>query len=97
MKLKVYGYRGHRRAAYSTRNTHSQTREIVAATSKAAARQAFIAAGAFGCPISECVETGNKKELEVALADPGVVFWQPLDPYGTAFTRAAPALPIHKK
>jgi hypothetical protein len=51
-----------------------QCRTVVAATSQAKAAEAL------GCTLSEIrgwwAETGNKKELEVALAKPGQVFIQ---------------------
>lgn len=72
--LKVYGWSSFRPECRS--NSH-QTREIIAAASRAsAARSAGIT---LRSAIVEMVETGNDEELRRALAEPGVVFWHPLD------------------
>lgn len=81
--LKVYGWVGFR----TRKEGHAgQTREIVAAKSMAeAARVAGIKPHylrTYGC------ETGNPEELRVALADPGVVYWRPLDDYKGDYRRA---------
>lgn len=81
--LKVWGWTGSRHDPRNT-NHHGQTREIVAAPSKAAAVRAIVAAGdrppgkGFGP-----TETGNDGEIAQATTEPGVIFWRPLG-YGTA-------------
>ena len=82
-KLKVYGWIGWRREA-GTRPNNQQTREIVAATSMAEVGRII------GTPHRQLFnlgETGNPRELEVALAEPGVVFWRPLDDHTGVFGR----------
>jgi hypothetical protein len=75
--LKVYGLRGWRSDCPPAANGNRQTREIVAATSKAAAMRAF------GCSRYEmdnhCSVTGNEAEIALATSKPGTVFWIPLD------------------
>ena len=72
-QLKVYGWRGRRLKSKSERNHHGQTREIMAAYSVAEVLRATgMTRGDWnhsGC------ETGNALELELALANPGRVFW----------------------
>ncbi len=70
-RLKVYGCTRHRSECPG-----AQTREVVAATSKAAARRAFEAIGANMRGV-ELGETGNDVEVTSCLAEPGVVFWRP--------------------
>ena len=74
--LKVYGWVGWHKDAPGP---HRQTREIVAAHSKAEAmRLGGLTRREFehsGC------ETGNEEELRVALAEPGVVFWHGYSEY----------------
>ena len=73
MKLKVYGWQSFR----SRIGRHGQTREIIAAKSKAQAARA----SGNGKPrrMFNLCETGNDDELKTALAEPLVVFWRPLD------------------
>ena len=75
-KLKVYGWNSFRDQAPG----HSQTREIVATTSKVAAAKLahFIRPSQM---LNLCV-TGNKEEIEQALSKPEAVFWRPLDKDG---------------
>jgi hypothetical protein len=73
-KLKVYGWTGARRGQVPG---HGQTREIIAAKSAAEARR-ITGINAYTWRQS-ADETGNEQELAVALAKPGVVFWQPLN------------------
>lgn len=76
--LKVYGWTGYRNDARNT-NLQHQTREVVAAPSKAAAVRAIVAAGQrppgrdFGP-----METYNHAEVEQAMTKPRTVFWRPL-------------------
>ncbi len=92
--LFVYGYRGWRNECRPAANGNKQTREIVAVTSVAAAHRAFIASG-LNCSINDVrnygAETGNELELKTALAEPGVVFWAPLDHRSTVEYIRAPA------
>jgi len=84
-KLRVYGWIGFR----SECQTNSrQTREIVAASSRAAA--ARIAGARSPRQLFNLSETGNADELATALAEPGAVFWQPLDAYSATWRRATP-------
>jgi hypothetical protein len=72
--LKVFGYTGHRRAAYKDRNVHGQTREIIAATTKAEAhRMSGLPRSLFDRSVSI---TGNDEEIAQAMTAPGTVFWQ---------------------
>ncbi len=77
--LVVWGVNGFRPEAGGV---HSQTREIVAAKSRAAAGRAFRASGLHNMTDSHLAgwgsPTGNSKELGLALAEPGRVFWAPL-------------------
>jgi hypothetical protein len=74
MKLKVYGCTHFARTGNSYR---LQVRAIVAERSMAGAARAFQMSAhhlrQYGA------ETGNAEEVEVALAEPGVVFWRELD------------------
>jgi hypothetical protein len=77
-KLKVYGWQGFRiEAGKAARNHRNQTREIAAATSMAACARA--AGENSPRKLFGLCETGNDEECELALAEPGVVFWRPLD------------------
>jgi hypothetical protein len=72
MKLKVYGWQGFHRGAPGV---HKQVRFIVAASSQAAAARS---AGYKRPSQMFCLgETGNPKEIEIAMAEVGVVFWAP--------------------
>jgi hypothetical protein len=103
-RLFVYRWRGFRNECPPSPNGSKQTREIVAVTSVAAAHRAFNASGV-RCSISDVreygSETGNAEELEVALAEPGVVFWRPLDHRGeggwTRTTHTETATPTNSK
>lgn len=75
--MKVYGWMGYRRECPPTRNGGRQTREIVAAKSGAAAARA--AGVKRPAQLFNFCETGNKREIYIATAHPGVVFWAPLD------------------
>lgn len=70
-KLKVYGWSAFRREAAGP---HHQTREIVAAASKAAAARA--AGYKRPAQMNNLCETGNAQEIEIATAQPGTVFWR---------------------
>jgi hypothetical protein len=72
-ELQVYGWTGHRRDA----GPRLQTREIVAARSRAAAARA--AGYASPRQMFALMDTGNDEECAQALSEPGVVFWHPLD------------------
>ena len=85
-KFKVYGWRGWRNECEPAPNGSHQTREIVAATSLAAAARA---AGEKGPWALDCVsETGNAQELDVALGSPNTVFWRSLNDNKGPFRRA---------
>ena len=80
-KLKVYGWQGFRtEAGKVARNHRNQTREIAAAPSMAAC--ARLAGENSPRKLFNLGETGNDEECELALAEPGVVFWRPLDQPG---------------
>jgi hypothetical protein len=82
-RLKVYGWTAspaipadHPFASDPTRKPwHGQVRAIVAATSQKKAAE--IAGYATPRQMWNLTETGNDQELEVALAEPGVVFIAP--------------------
>lgn len=87
-KLRVYGWQGYRYDAPK----HGDTREIVAATSM---REAARAAGEFyssGEPAPQRLfnlcETGNAREIETAMTEPGVIFWRGLDEFGGPYRRS---------
>lgn len=70
-KLKVYGFRGWRKECPAAPNGNKQTREIVAAHSKAQVKAAT------NVPAYEIEETGNDEEVKLAMSEPGRIFWQP--------------------
>lgn len=72
-KLKVYGWRSFRSQAPGSH----QTREVVAATSLAAAARA--AGYERPSQLDLLCETGNVEEIRQALTEPGTVFWQSLN------------------
>jgi hypothetical protein len=74
MRLKVYGWQSMR---YECKGPHRQTREIVAAKSKA--EVARIVGVKSPQALFNLGETHNALELSVALANPGVVFWAPIN------------------
>ena len=76
-KLKVYGWQSFR-VECSSRS--KQTREIVAASSKIEAVR--LSGRTRLSELFNLCETGNKIELEVALSNPGQVFWCPLNESG---------------
>lgn len=79
-KLKVYGWTGMRPECPPTANGGKQTREVVAATSKKEAARLCDPERPWMRPrTSEIDETGNEEEIRMTLAEPGVVFWCPLD------------------
>jgi hypothetical protein len=73
MALKVYGWDGFR---YPTPTSRVQTREIVAARSMAEVARIL---GVKSPRSLDLVETGNDREIAVAMAEPGVVFWQKIN------------------
>lgn len=80
VKVKVYGWHSMRQACTGG----GQTREIVAAKSKAEA--ARCAGVRYPHELFNLTETGNSKEIETALSRPGVVFWRPVDDYRGPWT-----------
>lgn len=85
--LKVFSWTDWRNGVHQGEVHRGQTREMIAAKSKAAAmREAGITASTFA---HSGGEVGNDQDREIALQHPGVVFWRPLDtrPRGT-WTRA---------
>lgn len=77
-KLKVYGWQGYRiKECPPAPNGSHSTREICAATSMAAVARA--AGEDHPRRLFNLGETGNNEEIAKALAEPGVVFWHPLD------------------
>lgn len=72
-KHKVYGWNGYRADCPSALNGSQQTREICAATSVKKLCEIL------GCTKSELLclsETGNELEVQIAMKEPGVVFWR---------------------
>ena len=70
-ELQVYGYMGHR-----SHVPKGQTREIVAAHSGAEMRRITgITASWYR---DHCSVTGNPEEVELAMTNPGEIFWRPL-------------------
>jgi hypothetical protein len=75
--VKVYGM--------TTFREGKQVRQIVACTSRAeVARITGLTRRALD---HSCSTTGNATELEVALAEPGTVFWRPLNDWQGEFRR----------
>lgn len=83
--IKVYGWQSFRRECPTIGR---QTREIVAARSKKEA--ARLAGYARPSQMFNLCETGNPKEIEVAMSEPGAVFWEPLSYSNVTFTKAEP-------
>jgi len=81
--MRVYGWQGHRRECPPAPNGGRQTREIVAAATKAAAARAAGALSPAGRAdprqMWNLCEAGNARELATARAEPGCVFWAPMD------------------
>jgi hypothetical protein len=75
-QLKVYGWGGYRP---ESKNSHHQTREIVAAQSKA--EVARIVGVTSPARLWNLSRTWNGREILIALEEPGVVFWKDLDDY----------------
>lgn len=86
--LRVYGWQSFRREAKSA---HRQTREIVAAPSKAEARR--LTGAARPGQLHNFTETRNASEIKVALTLPGTVFWREIDDYHGAYVAASPRVP----
>lgn len=102
--LKTYGWQGNRFECPPAPNGGQQTREIVAATSAAAAARA--AGLQRASQLWNLGVTGNADEIALAQASPGTVYWQPLvsgrpstgwteagGKFGAAVAPAVPALP----
>jgi hypothetical protein len=85
-KLRVYGWTGHRNESRGPRNHHGQTREIVAAHSAAEVMR-ITGMTRTEWTHSGC-ETGNDREIAIALASPGIVFWTPLNARDEKWTEA---------
>lgn len=77
-KLKVFGWQSFRAGR--------QTREIVAAPSKAAV--ARLAGANRPDQLFNLCETGNEQETETALTEPGVVFWREIGARTRPFSRS---------
>ena len=76
-KLKVYGWQGHRYECPPAATGGRQTWEICAAPSMAAVARA---AGASYPRQLFCLgQIENDDDVATAMAEPGVVFWHPLD------------------
>lgn len=75
--LKVFGWQGWRSECPPALNGNKQTREVVAAKSKA--EVARIAGKKYANQLFNLGETGNSLELQLALSKPGVIFWAPID------------------
>lgn len=76
-KLTVYGWTGWRRECPVAPNGNQQTREICATYSRGSVARIVGERGPW-CLV-DLGKTGNENECAVALAEPGVVFWCPLD------------------
>lgn len=88
-KLKVYGWTNpHRAECPPAPNGSRETREVVAATSKAEARRL-----GSKIPLSEINQAGALTEINLAMASPGVVFWRPATRHGSRMVRAGDPWP----
>jgi hypothetical protein len=86
-KLKVYGWTGVRReAVLGDRHPHPQTREICAAKSMAEVARTMGRTSARN--LFNICETRNEREMEVALANPHIVLWRPLNIWDSEYTPA---------
>jgi hypothetical protein len=80
--VKVYGWQGWRTSREfaesfpDERNPHGQTREFCAARSMAEVKRI---GGGRPSDYFNLGETGNEREIALALAQPGVIFWRPID------------------
>lgn len=84
--LKVYGWTHYRSECPATPNGGRQTREIMAA--KSVAEVMRVTGLSRNYLTTYGGETGNTDELTHALSTPGVVFWRPLNAYGSEWTQA---------
>ncbi len=75
--LKVFSWQSFRAECPPAPNGNLQTREIIAARSKAEAVR--IAGKKYPYELFNLGETGNHLELELALSKPGIIFWTPID------------------
>ncbi len=75
--MKVYGWQGNRFECPPAANGGHQTREVVAAHSKAEA--ARLAGVNYPSQLFNLGESGNEHDAKIARSSPGSVFWQPLD------------------
>ena len=76
-KLHVYQWQGHR---YECREDRGCTREIVATTSRSAARVLSYADHSNMRPKLEEIQPAvHKDDIAQAMSEPGVVFWRPID------------------
>jgi hypothetical protein len=82
-KLKVYGWQSFRRECTGP---HRQTREIVAATSMAEVARIAGVNGPWSL-FSLC-ETGNEREIGIAMVEPGVIFWRPINDWNGDYVKA---------
>jgi len=76
MKLKVYRWQSFRHECPAALNGSKQTEELVAARSMAEVKRRFRRVPG---DLFNLGETGNKEQIAVAMAEPGVVFWKPID------------------
>ena len=91
--LRVYGYQGNRAEPMESNPLVRQSREIVAAKSRADARRKFLSSGLWGATDHDMKNfgcwTGNPEELACALAKPGTVFFRNLNALpGSPWTEA---------
>lgn len=83
-KLKVYGWQGWRNECPAAPNGGRQTREICAA--KSGAEVARIMGVSSPARLFNFCETGNSREIEIALRSPGTVFWRPINDLSYSYT-----------
>lgn len=87
--LKVYGVMNFRQECPVSPNRGRQTRDVVAARSIAEAARLIGVSDRFMRVYGS--ETGNDVEVEICMADPGVVFWRPINDRTETYQRAAKA------
>lgn len=83
-RLRVYGWQGYR---HECPGHNRVTREIVAAHSKAEVARIAGASGPW--VLFNLSETGNAREIEVASASPGIIFWKPIDHHNDEWRKGA--------
>lgn len=82
-KLHVYRWRGHRYECCTGNANSGTTSEVVAATSRSAARRLSYPDNTRMQPqLAEIYPAVHPNDIAKAMSEPGVVFWHPYDEHG---------------